>query len=183
MASYTYAQIRRRLTTTTWRCTYHRHDSRDSAWDSWLDRQITHFHLLDPQQRHLLAALAGACPDAHPHAMLLTRPTGLRERAFNRGLRAARQYHQRHGHLDMPKDHTEEVFGDYPVHLGAWLARRRRDSAQMTPASKRAWQLSASRRCPSSCRPHSHFATQLPEPATTLRRAAGGQPLPGPAAK
>ncbi|MFI7301262.1 helicase associated domain-containing protein [Streptomyces sp. NPDC050121] len=56
----------------------------------------------------------------------------MRERAFNRGLRAARQYHQRLGHLDMPKDHTEEVFGDQ-VHLGAWLARRRRDSAQMTP--------------------------------------------------
>ncbi|MEU0845909.1 Helicase associated domain protein [Streptomyces sp. NPDC005962] len=129
---YTYAQIRRRLTTSTWRCTYHRHDSRDSAWDSWLDRQITHFHLLDPQQKHLLAALARACPDAHPHIMLLTRPTSLRERAFNRGLRAARQYHQRHGHLDMPKDHTEEILGDQ-VHLGAWLIRRRRDSAQMTP--------------------------------------------------
>ncbi|MET9833715.1 helicase associated domain-containing protein [Streptomyces sp. NPDC006385] len=129
---YTYAQIRRRLTTSTWRCTYHRHDSRDSAWDSWLDRQITHSHLLDPQQKHLLAALARACPDAHPHSMLLTRPTSLRERAFNRGLRAARQYHQRHGHLDMPQDHTEEILGDQ-VHLGAWLIRRRRDSAQMTP--------------------------------------------------
>ncbi|GHA83683.1 hypothetical protein GCM10010330_42620 [Streptomyces tendae] len=32
----------------------------------------------------------------------------------------------------MPKDHTEEILGDQ-VHLGAWLIRRRRDSAQMTP--------------------------------------------------
>jgi hypothetical protein len=88
--------------------------------------------LLDPQQRHLLAALARACPDARPHSMLLTRPAGLRERAFNRGLRAARRYHQRHGRLDMPKDRTEEVFGGQ-VHPGAWPARRRRDSAQMTP--------------------------------------------------
>ncbi|MFC8567815.1 helicase associated domain-containing protein [Streptomyces sp. NPDC057245] len=61
--------------------------------------------------------------------------------AFNRGLCAARQYHLRSGHLDVPKDHTEEVFGDYPVDLGAWLARRRRDSAQVTPAGKRVWRV------------------------------------------
>ncbi|MEU1543912.1 helicase associated domain-containing protein [Actinacidiphila glaucinigra] len=48
---HTYAQIRRRLTTSSWRCTYHRHDSEDSAWDSWLDRQITYHHLLMPQQQ------------------------------------------------------------------------------------------------------------------------------------
>ncbi|MFD5862812.1 DEAD/DEAH box helicase [Streptomyces chartreusis] len=129
---YTYVQIRRRLVTTTWRCTYHRHDSADSAWDSWLDRQITHHHLLAPQQKHLLDALVRAHPDAHPHSMLLTRPANLRARAFNRGLRAARQYHQRHGHLHVPTDHIENVDED-DVRLGTWLARRGRDSAQMTP--------------------------------------------------
>ncbi|WP_308408092.1 helicase associated domain-containing protein [Streptomyces mayonensis] len=67
--------------------------------------------------------------------------------AFNRGLCAARQYHLRSGHLDVPKDHTEEVFGDYPVDLGAWLARRRRDSAQVTPAGKRVWRVWVSGGC------------------------------------
>ncbi|MFJ7181047.1 Helicase associated domain protein [Streptomyces massasporeus] len=134
---YTYVQIRRRLTGSTWRCTYHRNDSLDSAWDSWLDRQITQYHLLDAQQKHLLDALARACPDAHPHSMLLTRPPSLRARAFNRGLRAARQYHQRHGHLQVPADHAEDVDGDQ-VLLGTWLARRRRDSAQLTPDQRTA---------------------------------------------
>ncbi|WP_416972210.1 Helicase associated domain protein [Streptomyces sp. 4F14] len=134
---YTYVQIRRRLTGSTWRCTYHRNDSLDSAWDSWLDRQITQYHLLDAQQKHLLDALARACPDAHPHSMLLTRPPTLRARAFNRGLRAARQYHQRHGHLQVPADHAEDVDGDQ-VLLGTWLARRRRDSAQLTPDQRTA---------------------------------------------
>ncbi|MFF7159631.1 Helicase associated domain protein [Streptomyces sp. NPDC008139] len=134
---YLYVQIRRRLTGSDWRCTYHPHADRDSSWDSWLDRQINDHHLLDSQQKHLLDALARACPDAHPHGMLLTRPADLRARAFNRGLRAARQYHQRHGHLHVPADHVEDV-GDDHVKLGAWLARRHRDGAQMTPDQRTA---------------------------------------------
>ncbi|MGW6954151.1 Helicase associated domain protein [Streptomyces chartreusis] len=137
---YTYVLIRRRLTDSTWRCTYHRHDSLDSAWDSWLGRQITHHRLLDPQQKHLLDALVRACPDAHPHSMLLTRPANLRDRAFNRGLRAARQYHQRHGHLQVPPHHIEDVDED-GVHLGTWLARRGRDRAQMTPDQRTALEV------------------------------------------
>lgn len=129
---YTYVQIRRRLTSSAWRCTYQRHYTQDFSWEGWLDRQVTRHHLLAGQQKHLLDTLARACPDAHPHSMLLTRPTTLRARAFNRGLRAARQYHQRHGDLDVPAEHIENTNGD-PVRLGAWLARRLRGIALMTP--------------------------------------------------
>ncbi|MEU8682180.1 helicase associated domain-containing protein [Streptomyces sp. NPDC048611] len=44
-----------------------------------------------------------------------------RERAFQRGLAAARAFREREGHLDVPQRHIEEVEGD-PVRLGQWLA-------------------------------------------------------------
>ncbi|TXS60306.1 helicase [Streptomyces sp. me109] len=137
---YTYVQIRRRLTTTSWRCTYHPDHVHDSSWDTWLDRQITQHELLDPQQKHLLDTLARACPDAHPHSMLLTRPTTLRARAFNRGLRAARHYHLRHGNLQVPEGHIEDMDGD-SVALDAWLVRRKRGIAQMTPPQRTALEV------------------------------------------
>ncbi|MEU6935685.1 Helicase associated domain protein [Streptomyces rubiginosohelvolus] len=137
---YTYVQIRRRLTTTSWRCTYHPDHCHDSSWDTWLDRQITQHDLLDPQQKHLLDTLARACHDAHPHSMLLTRPTSLRARAFNHGLRAARRYHLRHGNLNVPAGHIEDMDGA-SVALGAWLGRRQRGIAQMTPPQRTALEV------------------------------------------
>ncbi|WGD38706.1 helicase associated domain-containing protein [Streptomyces cathayae] len=72
--------------------------------------------------------------------MLLTRPANVRARAFNRGLRAARQYHARHGHLQVPADHAEDLDGT-PVRLGAWLLRRHRDRAQLTPEQQTALEV------------------------------------------
>jgi superfamily II DNA or RNA helicase len=95
---------------------------------AWIDRQINHSDHLAPQQLRLLAALA---EHHHPHALLLRRATSTRHRAFNRGLRAARQFHQREGHLDVPAGHREDLGGDR-VRLAHWITRCRTRAAQLS---------------------------------------------------
>lgn len=63
--------------------------------------------------------------------LLLTRPAGGHATHFARGLRAARQFLQREGHLDASLRHVEKVGIDH-VRLGIWPAHRRRDAAQLT---------------------------------------------------
>ncbi|MEU1672329.1 helicase associated domain-containing protein [Streptomyces roseifaciens] len=48
------------------------------------------------------------------------------ERAFERSLAHARAYHQRHGHLAVPK---EDALADYP--LGRWLSNLRTRHTRM----------------------------------------------------
>ncbi|MEF3113883.1 helicase associated domain-containing protein [Streptomyces chrestomyceticus] len=98
---------------------------------SWLDRQITQMPDLHPQQVRLLSSLVAQHPDAHPHSLLLLPPSSPRLRSFHRGLKAARQFHQREGHLDVPLGHREDLAGDV-VLLCRWIRKTRTSTARLT---------------------------------------------------
>ncbi|MFB6674429.1 Helicase associated domain protein [Streptomyces sp. NPDC056390] len=100
---------------------------------TWLDRQITQQRELHPQQAGLLGQLTARHPHAHPHAMLLQPASSPRVRAFHRGLRAARQYLCREGHLRVHSTHREDLHGDV-VRLGIWITKCRADAARLTAA-------------------------------------------------
>ncbi|WP_406426585.1 helicase associated domain-containing protein [Streptomyces sp. NBC_00147] len=55
-----------------------------------------------------------------------------RERAFRRGLAAARSFLEREGHLDVPQRHIEAFDGDH-VRLGQWLSNVRRHLSALSP--------------------------------------------------
>ncbi|BAJ25862.1 MULTISPECIES: DEAD/DEAH box helicase [Kitasatospora] len=167
---HTYTHLRHRLATTTWTIPYHRQADTDTGWNSWLDRQINRRDDLHPGQRHLLHHLARTHPDAHPHTILLSRPATALAAAFTRGLRAARQYHQREGHLDVPAGHCETVDSEQ-VHLGRWIRQRQRDAAQLTSR-----QLTALRAL--GIDPAPHFLQAPADPALT--QPAGPIEPPGP---
>lgn len=98
---------------------------------TWLDRQITHERDLHSQQVRLLSDLAARHPGIHPHSLLLLHARAPRTRAFHRGLKAARQFHQREGHLHVTLGHRENLHGD-DVLLGRWIRNCRTNTAQLT---------------------------------------------------
>ncbi|MER5942495.1 helicase associated domain-containing protein [Streptomyces sp. NPDC001928] len=70
-----------------------------------------------------------------PDAPAVRTPNSLmpaRERAFQRGLAAARAFRDREGHLKVPQRHIEEIEGDQ-VRLGQWLSNlsRRRSGLSL----------------------------------------------------
>ncbi|GGV42002.1 hypothetical protein GCM10010495_69560 [Kitasatospora herbaricolor] len=136
---HTYIHLRHRLATTDWTIPYHHQADTETAWGSWLDRQINRQDDLHQGQRRLLDHLARTRPDAHPHTILLIRPSTAHAAAFTRALRAARQYHQREGHLHVPPAHCETVGSDR-IHLGRWIRLRHRDAAQLTSRQSTALQ-------------------------------------------
>ncbi|MFF2601318.1 Helicase associated domain protein [Streptomyces californicus] len=98
---------------------------------TWLDRQITNQDNLHLQQIRLLRDLAARHPGIHPHSLLLLPASAPRTRAFHRGLKAVRQFHQREGHTHVPPGHRENLHGD-EVLLGRWIAKCQADAAQLT---------------------------------------------------
>ncbi|MBT2529934.1 Helicase associated domain protein [Streptomyces sp. ISL-99] len=98
---------------------------------TWLDRQITQLRDLHTQQVRLLNDLAARHPDIHPHSLLLLPASAPRTRAFHRGLKAARQFHQREGHVQVTIGHRENLHGD-DVLLGRWIRKCRTNTAQLT---------------------------------------------------
>ncbi|MFE0631570.1 helicase associated domain-containing protein [Streptomyces sp. NPDC058864] len=93
----------------------------------WLHTQRTRLGRLQPDQQRLLADLGMRTPAPQP---LAAAPA--RERAFQRGLAAARAFRAREGHLDVPQRHIEDVEGQ-SVRLGQWLANIRRRRAGLSP--------------------------------------------------
>ncbi|MBT2493433.1 Helicase associated domain protein [Streptomyces sp. ISL-96] len=126
---HTYAHVDRRLADGRTLHTPTPAADEDSA--TWLDRQITAVRDLHPKQARLLTQLAHRYPNLHPHAMLLMHNPAQRAQAFCRALTAARQFHQREGHFDVPLRHRENVRGN-EVLLGQWIKKSRSDTAQMT---------------------------------------------------
>ncbi|MEW2435937.1 Helicase associated domain protein [Streptomyces caniferus] len=98
---------------------------------TWLDRQITRLHDLHAQQVRLLSDLVTQHPDIHPHSLLLLPASVPRIRSFHRGLKAARQFHQREGHLRVSLDHREDLRGEI-VRLGRWIKKCSTNTAQLT---------------------------------------------------
>jgi superfamily II DNA or RNA helicase len=121
----------------TWQRAYHAARQSRAAYEtaseaeSWLESQRARSDRLHPEQKSLLAELGlvglpntSACPVTESRLPA-------RERAFQRGLVAARAFRAREGHLDVPQRHIEEVEGD-PVRLGQWLSNLRRRRASLS---------------------------------------------------
>ncbi|MFJ8078887.1 Helicase associated domain protein [Streptomyces sp. NPDC096176] len=89
----------------------------------WLHTQRLHPDRLHPGQRRLLAGL-GLTQTAEP-PLDAGKPA---RRNWDKALTAARAFHHREGHLNVPQRHIE-VLGGEPVRLGQWIsnARRRKD--------------------------------------------------------
>ncbi|WP_093865493.1 Helicase associated domain protein [Streptomyces sp. TLI_053] len=128
---YNCARVQRCLATGDWGPTYQVAAETDLSLEAWLDHQIDRSHILEPGQLAQLALLARQHPDLHPHALLLLRQTTGPAVAFARGLRAARRFLRREGHLQVPDGHVETVDTDH-VRLDTWIDQRRCDAAQLT---------------------------------------------------
>ncbi|WP_329550393.1 DEAD/DEAH box helicase [Streptomyces sp. NBC_00696] len=117
----------------TWQRAYHAarqslaaNKTADEA-ESWLESQRARSGRLHPEQKSLLKELGMAeLPDTSTPPAPETHLTA-REHAFQRGLAAARAFHAREGHLNVPQRHIEEIEGDR-VRLGQWLSNLRRRS-------------------------------------------------------
>lgn len=104
----------------------------------WLRRQREVWALLADGQRQRLTAL-GVTPalvePARPASS--PKPGGARAAAWERGLRAARQYRRREGTLDgVSRGHVETVVDDdgqeHAVRLGVWLSNQRSRRSSLT---------------------------------------------------
>lgn len=122
----------------TWQRTYHaarqslEHNETASQAKKWLKTQRARYDHLHPEQKCLLKELglidlpgASASPAGESHLPA-------RERAFQRGLAAARAFREREGHLNVPQRHIEKIEGD-PVRLGQWLSNLRRRRSSLSP--------------------------------------------------
>ncbi|MEV5901297.1 Helicase associated domain protein [Streptomyces sp. NPDC052127] len=97
----------------------------------WLDTQTTQADRLHPGQHQLLRELGRDLPGTTAPSPGDARLPA-RERAFQRGLAAARAFREREGHLDVPQRHIENL-GDEPVRLGQWLTNLRRRRSHLSP--------------------------------------------------
>ncbi|EPH41474.1 Helicase associated domain protein [Streptomyces aurantiacus] len=89
----------------------------------WAARQRAGFTKLTATQQWMLNSVLD-----------ITAAPAKRSRAemWAHNLTAARQYHRREGHLEVPRSHTEQVAGQ-SVRLGAWISQQRAKADKLTP--------------------------------------------------
>ncbi|WP_119581022.1 DEAD/DEAH box helicase [Streptomyces europaeiscabiei] len=122
---------------TTWQRAYHaarlglEQTENTARAGEWLKTQRTQADRLHPAQHQLLKELGSGLPQTTAVSPDGTRMP-VRERAFQRGLAAARAFHEREGHLEVPQRHIENL-GDEPVRLGQWLSNLRRRRSRLSP--------------------------------------------------
>ncbi|MFI8991566.1 Helicase associated domain protein [Streptomyces antimycoticus] len=127
---------------TTWQRGYHTalrgmaETKTASKAGEWLESQRMRADDLHPAQRRLLNEVELDLPDA-PTFSTKSSQLPARERAFQRGLAAARAFREREGHLDVPQRHIEDVEGQ-PVRLGQWLSNLRRRHSSLSPQRRAA---------------------------------------------
>ncbi|MGW6958761.1 Helicase associated domain protein [Streptomyces chartreusis] len=121
----------------TWQRAYHtvRRQTEKAAAESplgkWLTAQRVQAGDLHPEQRRLLMDAGLSLPTV-PASRAQDINLPARERAFQRGLAAARAFRDREGHLDVPQRHIEAVEDDQ-VRLGQWLSNLRRRRSSLSP--------------------------------------------------
>ncbi|WND32811.1 Helicase associated domain protein (plasmid) [Streptomyces sp. BB1-1-1] len=121
----------------TWQRAYHaarqqaERETTASSVQEWLTAQQARADVLHPEQCRLLKGLGLDLPDA-PVPYSEDSQLSARERAFQRGLAAARAFREREGHLNVPQRHIEEIEGDH-VRLGQWLSNLRRRRSSLSP--------------------------------------------------
>nr|WP_261400314.1 helicase associated domain-containing protein [Streptomyces sp. CBG31] len=86
----------------------------------WLHNQRLHPQRLHPTQQRLLTGI-GLIQNTEPPPKKRKPAT----RKPEQGLAAARAFHQREGHLEVPQRHVEDLDGE-PVRLGQWISNTRR---------------------------------------------------------
>lgn len=105
----------------------------------WVARQRAGWASLSEGQRERLEALgvtAESAPAEVPAFPVPMARSGRGAAAWDRGVRAARQYLERHGHLTVPRAHVEPVVDDgqeHGVKLGVWLSNQRSRRASLAP--------------------------------------------------
>ncbi|MFF9150436.1 Helicase associated domain protein [Streptomyces sp. NPDC014861] len=103
----------------------------------WLHTQRTN-PPQTPEQLSLLACLNLAPPAPALNAATPSgRPSGGRDRAFQQGITALRQFYAREGHSRVPQRHTEELPSG-SVRLGQWISNIRRRWDRLTPERQHA---------------------------------------------
>ncbi|MFF0132820.1 helicase associated domain-containing protein [Streptomyces mirabilis] len=104
---------------------------------AWTSAQRTGWDKLLPAQQWLLDSVLGVEPVSETEQAPARRTQADRWAAH---LAAARQFHTREGHLNVPRKHVEEMAGEggevTAVRLGGWLDNTRRRSARL-PADRR----------------------------------------------
>lgn len=103
-----------------------------SEAESWLEAQRARSDRLHPEQKSLLKELGLVELPETPTSPATESRLPARERAFQRGLAAARAFRAREGHLNVPQRHIEKIEGD-PVRLGQWLSNLRRRRSGLSP--------------------------------------------------
>ncbi|MEV5427599.1 DEAD/DEAH box helicase [Streptomyces sp. DH1] len=127
----------------TWQRAYHtarrqieQEGAAVSSAGEWCTDQQKRAHDLHPEQRRLLVSLGLNAMKA-PAPRAGNSALSARERAFERGLAAARAYREREGHLNVPQRHIEEIDGEQ-VRLGQWLSNLRRRRSSLSPQRRAA---------------------------------------------
>ncbi|MFD6311102.1 DEAD/DEAH box helicase [Streptomyces nigra] len=122
----------------TWQRAYHAARQNRAAGktatetESWLETQRTRSDRLCPEQKSLLQELGLDELSDTPASSAAESRLPARERAFQRGLAAARAFRAREGHLNVPQRHIEKIKDD-PVRLGQWLSNLRRRRSGLSP--------------------------------------------------
>ncbi|MGY4983974.1 helicase associated domain-containing protein [Streptomyces sp. 900105755] len=106
----------------------------------WVAGQRAGWERLMPAQQWLLESV-GVEPAAEDGAPAAGAPR-TQDARWNASLTAARQFHAREGHLQVPRQHIE-ITGDgdsgrAAVKLGAWLDNTRRRAAKLSPERREA---------------------------------------------
>ncbi|RZD77663.1 DEAD/DEAH box helicase [Streptomyces albidoflavus] len=124
-----------------WQRAYHAarrglHEAGAADAGEWVRAQRARAAHLHPEQLTLLAQL-GSDPVPAPDSPVGGRLPA-RERAFRRGLAAARSFREREGHLDVPQRHVETLDDGDHVRLGQWLSNVRRRRSTLSPQRQEA---------------------------------------------
>ncbi|MEV6133153.1 Helicase associated domain protein [Streptomyces violaceusniger] len=89
----------------------------------WVASQRAGFTTLATTQQWMLTSVLGITPAPVKRT---------RAQMWAQNLAAATQYHEREGHLEVPRSHTEHVDGE-TVRLGAWVSQQRAKAAKLPP--------------------------------------------------
>ncbi|MCB5180438.1 DEAD/DEAH box helicase [Streptomyces antimicrobicus] len=100
----------------------------------WIRSQRLGWDRLRWAQRWLLEHTLGLTPATEAER---PRPRRSHADAWAAGLAAARAFHEREGHLRVPRGHVEEAGGER-VRLGSWIANQRARASALTPERRAA---------------------------------------------
>ncbi|MFI1726469.1 Helicase associated domain protein [Streptomyces sp. NPDC020489] len=95
----------------------------------WIAGQVAGWDRLVPVQQYLLETV-GVYPDGVGVPVVPARRS--QDELWERNMTAARQFHAREGHLQVPRHHREGVDGEL-LGLGSFVANARRRAAKLSP--------------------------------------------------